>query len=163
MKKTDRFLIAIVAGIVVLVAVTLIVTLRRPAPAYQPEDTPEGVAHNYLLALQQKEYARAYGYLSPRLPGYPATESEFAQQTAQHGWTFRFDENTAVSIRDVTVSGDQATVHAVSNRFYSESLFVSSVSSSDFDLHLRREDGAWKIARADRYWLNCWSQSSGCR
>jgi hypothetical protein len=162
MKKIDRFLVVIVAGIVVLVVVTLIVTLRQPAPAYQPENTPEGIAHNYILALQQKDYERAYSYLSPTLPGYPVNSMEFMQHTSQHRWRFQFDENTTVSISDVTVIGDQATVEAASNRFSSDGLFGGSISVSHFELQLRHENGVWKIVQADRYWANCWNQSDGC-
>ena len=54
MKTTDKILIGIVAGIILLIIVALVVTLSRPEPTYQPEDTPEGIAHNYLLALQKE-------------------------------------------------------------------------------------------------------------
>ena len=74
---------AIVASIAILVIVTLVLTLRQPAPTYQPENSPTGVAHNYLLALQQKDYERAYGYLSTSLPGYPANSREFEQHVTR--------------------------------------------------------------------------------
>ena len=162
MKKIDRFLVAIVVSIVVLVVVTLIVALHQPAPTYQPESTPEGVAHNYMLALQQKDYERAYGYLSPTLPGYPANSMEFRQHTGQYSWRFQFDENTTIAISDVTVMGDQATVQAASNRFSSDGLFGGRINVSHFDLQLRLDNGVWKIVRADRYWASCWNQSDGC-
>jgi hypothetical protein len=28
---------------------------------------------------------------------------------------------------------------------------------------LDREDGAWKITGSDRYWVNCWEWSDGCK
>jgi hypothetical protein len=71
MKSTDKFLIGIVVGIVLLVVAAFVITLARPEPTYQVEGTPESVAHNYLLALQKEDYQRAYGYLSPTLKGYP--------------------------------------------------------------------------------------------
>jgi hypothetical protein len=163
MKKTDRFLVGLVAGIVVLVVVTLVVALRQPAPTYQPDDTPEGVAHNYLLALQQSDYARAYGYLSPTLPGYPADSDEFAQHTARHRWSFGFDEETAVTITGATINGDRATARATINRFYNDGPFSSGVSTTQFILVLREENGDWKITRSDRYWANCWNQPNGCQ
>ena len=54
MKSTDKVLIAIVAGIILLIIVAFVVALAKPEPTYQAEDTPEGVAYNYLLALQRK-------------------------------------------------------------------------------------------------------------
>jgi hypothetical protein len=70
MKGTDRFLIGIVAGVVILVVAVLAIALLRPnQPSYEPDDTAEGVAHNYLLALQLEDYGRAQGCLSRSLPG----------------------------------------------------------------------------------------------
>ena len=36
-----------------LVIVAIIAVLRQPEPEYMLDDIPEGVVHNYLLALQQ--------------------------------------------------------------------------------------------------------------
>jgi hypothetical protein len=162
MKKTDLFLVGIVAGIVLLVVATLFVALRRPAPTYQPEDTPEGIAHNYLLALEKNDYDRAYGYLSPTLPGYPADSDKFVHSLNRNRWAFRFDEETTVSISGATITDNRAIVRATINRFYSGDLFGGGVSTSNFNLYLHEENGAWKITQADRYWANCWSQVNGC-
>jgi hypothetical protein len=56
MKKSDKFLIGIVVVVVLLIVVALVITLTRPEPSYQAEDTPESVAANYLLALQKRDY-----------------------------------------------------------------------------------------------------------
>lgn len=63
--KQDKFLIGILAGIAVLVAAALMIFfLRQESVVYGPEDTPEGVIHNYVLALEKGDYNRAYGYLA---------------------------------------------------------------------------------------------------
>ena len=74
MKSTDKFLISIVIGIMLLVVVAFGIAFLRPEPTYQSEDTPEGVVHNYLMALQREEYYRAYSHLSPVIPGYPDSD-----------------------------------------------------------------------------------------
>lgn len=52
-KGADRFLIVLVIGILLAVVITVVVASQRPGRgAYQPDDTPEGVVFNYLLALQ---------------------------------------------------------------------------------------------------------------
>ncbi len=102
MKSTDKVLIAIVAGIVLLIVVALVVTLTRPEPIYQAEDTPEGVAHNYLLALQKEEYERAYGYLSPTLEGYPASADRFVEDVEDNSWSFRLNTDTTLAIKSTT-------------------------------------------------------------
>jgi len=162
MKKTDRFLIGIVVGIVILVTVALIVALRQPPPTYQPEDAPEGVAYNYLLALQQEDFTRAYGYLSPALPGYPADSDTFTYNMKSYSWMFRFDGDTAVSITDTQRNGEKATVHATTTRFRQGGLFDSNTTTAIFTLELRREGGAWKIWSATNYWARCWGSDAGC-
>lgn len=162
MKKADRFLIGIVVGIVVLVVVTLVVALRQPSPAYQPEDNPTGVAHNYLLALQQGDYARAYSYLSPKLPGYPVDEDAFTDTVIQYGWHFGFAQNTAVSIIDATTTGDRAIVRAAITEFGSGGPFGSDTNTTNFTLQLRYEAGGWKLWQGERFWMGCWNRAAGC-
>lgn len=162
MKQADRFLLGIVAAIILLVVVTLAVALRQPSPTYQPANTPEGVAHNYLLALQQGEYERAYSYLSPTLPGYPANSAAFADTITQYRWIFRFEENTAVSLIDATIIADKATARAAITEFHNSGPFGNDVSTTNFTLQLRYEAGGWKIWQAERYWMGCWNRASGC-
>jgi hypothetical protein len=165
MKKTDKFLIAIVAGVVFLVLVVFAVALLRPnQPTYEPDDTPEGVAHNYLLALQLEEYERAYGYLSPTLPGYPADVETFERNVSNDRWSFGYyDDDVSLAVEAVDVSGDRAKVVVRKTEFYQGGPFDSGQSSSTFEMVLRHEDGAWKITESDRYWASCWESSEGCR
>ncbi len=77
--KPDRFLTAILIGIALLVLVSLLVFFARGrTQTYQPENTPQGVVHNYLLALAEGDYQRAYGYLAemPDKPSYDAFRSQ---------------------------------------------------------------------------------------
>ena len=79
MKSSDRFLMVIIIGIVLLAAGAFALTLSRHEPAYQSDDTPEGVAHNYLLALLKEDFSLAYGYLSLTLDSYPLDTLAFAE------------------------------------------------------------------------------------
>ncbi len=165
MKGTDKFLIAIVAGVVILVGAVLAVALLRPnQPTYQPDDTPEGVAHNYLLALELEEYERAYGYLSPTLPGYPANAEKFVSNVEGERWSFGYyDDDVSLAVDAVSVTGDRAKVVVRRTVFNRGGLFDSGQYSTTFDMTLRSEDGMWKIADSDRYWASCWESSKGCR
>ena len=55
----------------ILVALTVFFT-NRTKPVYGSEDTPEGVVHNYVLAVINQDYQKAYGYLADlkNKPGY---------------------------------------------------------------------------------------------
>lgn len=62
----DRFLLAILLGIVGLVILALVIFFLRPKDQeYGAEDTPAGVTRNYVLALQKGDYDRAYAYIDP--------------------------------------------------------------------------------------------------
>ena len=165
MKGTDKFLIGIVAGVVLLVVLAFVIAFLRPAPAYQSDTTPEGVAHNYLLALQQKDYARAYSYLSPTLIGYPATVEAFIRDVQNNDYAFRrYDASTTSAVESAQVTGDRAEVEVRETHFYNNGLFGSDEYTETFEMQLKRENGAWKITGYDRYWANCWTDTTaGCQ
>ena len=164
MKGTDKFLIGIVAGVVLLVSAAFAVALLRPEATYGPDGTPESAAHNYLLALQKKDYARAYSYLSPTLAGYPATVEEFTQAIEDNDYAFRLnDESTALAVESAHVTGNLATVKVRATRFYNGGLFGSSEYTETFEMHFRLQSGAWKLFNSNSYWAYCWQEASGCR
>jgi len=167
MKGTDKFLMAIVAGVVILVVVVFILTLTRfNAPEYQAEDTPQAVVHNYLLALQLQDYERARSYLSPTLPGYPADTVQFATDVDRNAWQFaRYGDDVSLAVESATVNDDTARVTVRQTVLYRGPLFSTSETSSNFYVTLRRERSAWKIATAGQYWSPCWTArgSVDCR
>ena len=162
MKSTDKFLIGIVVGIVLLVVVAFVVALTRPEPTYRAEDTPEGVAHNYLLALKKGDYQRAYGYLSPTLEGYPASADAFAEDVEDSSRRFRFDTDTTLAVESASVTGNRAVVDVRKSRFSGGDLFDSNQYTTIFEMKLQLEDGEWKIMDAAYYFLQCWEDSDGC-
>ena len=163
MKNTDKFLIGIIVGIVALVIAAFVVTLTRPEPTYQAEDTPEGVVHNYLLALQKEDYERAYGVLSPALDGYPTSVDEFAEAVTDYSWQFRLDADTTLAVESARAVGSRTVVQVRESRFYGGSLIGNSQSVTMFDIKLEFEDGAWTIVDADYYFARCWKSAKGCQ
>lgn len=164
MKSPDKFLIGIIIGVVVLLAVVFGVILTRPAEEYQAEDTPAGVVHNYLLALQNEDYQRAYGYLSPGLRGYPDSTIEFKRDVERDRWRFRSDSSISLSILSTNIlEDDRAFVEIRETSSYSGNLFSSSQSTMEFEIFLFLEAGEWKIRDADYYFAACWLNYAGCR
>lgn len=164
MKKTDKILIGIVAGIILVVVVAFVFALNKPKPEYQAEDTPAGVAFNYLFALQQKDYDRAYGYLSPSIKGYPKNAESFADDIRDATWRFRGvnDSSTTLEVDSVDVNGKRADVIILETHFYEGDLFSSGQYTNTFNMTLRQaENGQWKIVESDSYWLYCWSDPKG--
>ena len=165
MKSTDKFLIGIVIGVIILVGAAFAVALLRPKPTYQSEDRPDGVAHNYLLALQQHDYTRAYRYLSSSLEGYPPSVEIFSGDIDDNNWQFDDLESgsTTLAVDSTSQSGERAEVSVRKTRFYNRGLFNSNQRTTNFEMELRRKNGAWKIISADSYWLRCWNNEDGCR
>jgi len=63
--KQDRFLMGILVGIGILMVLALIVFFtRKDTQTYISEDAPEGVVHNYVVAVLNKDYEKAYSYLA---------------------------------------------------------------------------------------------------
>jgi hypothetical protein len=162
MKSVDRLLVAVTAGIVLLVVGAFAITLLRPEPEYQPETSAEGVAHNYLLALQKQEYKRAYGYLSESLDGYPDTVEDYMRDVRDHSYLFGLDEDTTLAVDGAQVSGDHAFLRVRESRFSGGNLFWSNQSTAPFDMELLLENDTWTVLRADRYFAPCWESEKGC-
>lgn len=165
MKDTDKFLIGIVAAVVILVVAVLAIALLRPNEmSYQPDDTPEEVANNYLLALHLEDYDRAYGYLSPTLPGYPDNLDAFERNVEGNRWSFGYrDDEVSLAVDVVDVSGDKAKIVVRRTTFSRGGLFDSGQYSSTFEMTLRLEEGTWKVTDSDRYWASCWEKQDGCK
>ena len=151
--KQDRFLIAIVSVIGVLVVVSLVLFfLRQGSQSYQSEDTPQAVVHNYVLALQKGDFQRAYSYLSEKT-GKPSFTS-FHQAFINNQQSI---STAAIQIGEVTVSGSDATV----------SLTLLQSGGGAFADTFRqtqaatvvRQNNAWKIDTMPYpYWSYDWYQ-----
>lgn len=165
MQRTDKVLIGIVAGVVVVVLAAFALLLLRPRPVYVADDTPEHIVHNYLLALQQEDYERAYGYLLPSLSGHPGSVDAFIAQIHERSWAFDLDNDAnSFQIDPAVVTGDHATVPVTQRSFYEGGLFGSGSYENRFAFSLSRPDASlgWKISRSSQLWLSCWNDLGGC-
>jgi hypothetical protein len=150
--KQDRFLLGILIGIGALVALALgLFFLRKDsALSYVSEDAPEGVAHNYVAAIFQRDYERAYSYLAEK-DGKP-TFSQFKQAFLRGRVNF---ENVGVDVAAAEINGDQALV----------TLYIQHGSSDPFSPGYRSEElavlvlqeGDWKIEQMPyNFWSYDW-------
>lgn len=137
--KPDRFLTAILIGIALLVLVSLLVFfVRGKTQTYQPESTPQGVVHNYLLALANGDYQRAYGYLAetPDKPSYDAFRSQLTNGD-------RFGD-VSVDIGEVEIRPDgraYVTLYLV----YGPSDPFSGAYRNQSLAILMQQQGAWRL------------------
>jgi hypothetical protein len=146
--KQDRFLLGILIGIGALVAAALAVFFtRQPQVSYRPDDLPQDVVHNYVMAAMNRDYERGYGYLA-ELKGKPTFE-EFRQAFAIGRLT---PGQTGFKIGGADISGDSASVEVI--MVYTPGDPFSSGSDNVGTAQLLLQDGAWKISSMPTY--NLW-------
>ena len=149
--KQDRFLVGILIGIAVLIIAALTVFFtKQNRQTYGSEDTPEGVVHNYVLAVLNKDYHKAYGYLADleNKPSYDAFLHPFFIGSLN-------PSNAGVKIGQADVNGEDATV-AVSTVNTPSDPFSSEFSNAG-SAQLMKQNGAWKISSMPAY--NLWDYS----
>ena len=141
----DRFLLAIVAGTVLLVVVSIVaVSLfgrARPAPPPDP-NSPAGVVHAYVEAARDGDMQRARGYLTREV------RAEVEARDRLNTYRPTQDDNVRIVVETVSTTDTAAEVKVTISRFYARSdPFSSNTSHRDVTVKLIQEDGAWRISQ----------------
>jgi hypothetical protein len=150
--KKDRLLIAILIGIGIIVLLALaLFFLRQGGQEYGAEDAPDGVVRNYLLAVEKRDYERAYSYLAEgeAKPGLDAFKRAFL--------TPQLDtRSAAVQIGRVEEIGEDAIVSLILMH-NAPGPFADSWREETNAALQRDGQGAWKIiSLAYPYWDFSW-------
>jgi hypothetical protein len=152
--KQDRFLTGILVGIAVLVVVALAVFfIRKDSQSYVSETAPEGVVHNYVLAVLNGDYKRAYGYLADleNKPTYEQFWDAFIKGAVN-------PNNSAVDVGQSEINNDTASVEVA--MIYNPSDPFSTGYRDVQRAILVKQEGAWKISSMPGYyfWDYSWYQ-----
>ncbi len=152
--KQDRFLTGILIGIAVLVVVALTVFfIRKDSQSYVSEATPEGVVHNYVLAVLNGDYEKAYGYLADLedKPTYEEFRDAFIKGVVN-------PNNSAVDIGESEVNNDTASVEVA--MIYNPSDPFSTGYRDTQRAILVKQEGLWKLSSMPGYyfWEYSWYQ-----
>jgi hypothetical protein len=145
--KQDRFLTGILIGIGLLVVVALTVFFTRDdSQTYAAEDTPEGVVHNYVVAVLNKDYEKAYGYLADldHTPTFDTFRQAFLNGAVN-------PENAGVDIGGSDITGDEASVEVT--LIYNPSDPFSTGYRDTQRATLVRQNDAWKISFMPTYYF----------
>ncbi len=151
--KHDKFLIGILVFIgVLLIAALALFFAHANSQTYLPEETPQNVIHNYLLAVQLGDFERAYSYLKEdeNMP----TLDEF-RQSIQY-WPG--SSNADVEIGDAKTTGDQAMVEVLFTYGSADPFESPTRGWNNSGLaSLSLQNGEWKIAAMPSpYWNPAW-------
>jgi hypothetical protein len=152
--KQDRFLIGILVGVGALVVLALVLFfIRRDNRDYQADNNPEGVVHNYILAILNKDYEKAYSYLAEQQ--HKPTYEDFRQSF----FNGMVNPNSAgAEVGTAEINGDEAIVHLT--LYYSSSDPFSSRYSNEDRVLLVKQNGEWKLSsmQSGNYWDYNWYQ-----
>jgi hypothetical protein len=139
--KQDRFLIAVVSVILVLIIASLtIFFLRNDKQTYRPEDTPQGIVYNYLLALERSDYQRAFEYIVDEENKGTFDEFQDAYLAQQ-----RAISTIAISIGSTDRTGDKAAVTLYLNHS-GNGPFGSGWRETGTAVLTQNPTGEWKIS-----------------
>jgi hypothetical protein len=140
--KQDRFLIGILVGILILVAAALgVFFTRQTSQGYLPEDSPEAVIHNYIYAIQQKDFGQAYSYLAAEedKPSQGEFQSMISTELRPGNTGVRIVETRII---DNETGAEEAIVEMVI--IEGGGPFDSGYSHNE-TARLLYQDGSWKI------------------
>lgn len=152
--KQDRFLMGILIGIGVIVVVALaLFYIRRGEARYVDEDKPEGIVQNYVLALQKKDFEKAYGYLAE-----DENKPEFSTFREYFVTSFESYNRAGLSLGTSSITEDTALVTVIIQHTYGGPF--NEISRNNETADLRMQNGAWKIKHfPSPFWGYDWYQN----
>lgn len=153
MKTSGKFLLVFGVIIVAVVAVAVILALTSGNEPVKmlPEDTAGGTVQRFLIAVQERDYDKAYTYLSPSTENTKLSPYEDWVRSVQS----RSDAPSwKASIVKSTGRENSATVEVSVDVFRPGGPLSNPVHTRTTVFLLQKEDGKWMInSPADLWWL----------
>ena len=153
--KNDRFFTAILIGIGVIILIAFgAFFLRNSRVEYIAEDTPSGVVNNYVLALYQQDYQKAYGYLADLelRPTFEQFQQAFLSNSLNLG-------NISLKIDSESIVQNNATVFLTMT--HTNTGPFSEPFRETQNAALRLQNGVWKISNLPYpFWNWDWYQTN---
>jgi hypothetical protein len=154
MMKNDKFLIAIIGGIILLVVVALVLVLARAQnQEYMADDSPAGVVQNYFVAIQRKDYERAYSYLSDELRTKPNLDRFIRDMS-------NIRDESSLKLGETRLGDVTTQVDVALSTYSGGGIFDSGTYTNQGTVTLRATaDGQWKLTSFPYpYWGYDWDQ-----
>ena len=145
------FIFAIVIGVLVIATVSLVLLTKGNKVTLLPEDSPQGTVQRYLMAIQEKDYQKAFGYLSFSPTDKITSFSDWLmmvgpQSSSQSVWR--------ATLGTVTENENNATVEINIDTLHSGGLFGDSQFSQQINFLLIKKGNSWFITSPNYiYWI----------
>jgi hypothetical protein len=155
--KQDRFLVGILVGIALLVIIALVVFFtRQDTLSYGPEDSPGGVVRNYVVAIYNRNYEKAYSYLAEDKdkPTYETFRESFVSGMV-------YPQGAGIEIGTTEQLVDDEAIVTVSVVYNAGDPFSSGYRNADRAV-LIKQDGNWKLKQmpSNNFWSWEWYQAT---
>ena len=153
MTSSKRFLIGFSIAIVVLAAAAISIALLTQGNniVLEPENTPQGTVQRFLIAIQDKDYPKAYSYLKVETKNQPMpyTYSDFLNEVT-HPWS----TGTAwkATLSKTTVTGDSATVEVIVDTLRPGGPFQDPVNTQTVTFQMTKVDNTWYVSNPYSLW-----------
>ena len=145
------FIFAIVIVVLVIATVSLVLLTKGNKVTLLPEDSPQGTVQRYLMAVQEKDYQKAFGYLSFSPTDKITSFSDWLmmvgpQSSSQSVWR--------ATLGTVTENENNATVEINIDTLHSGGLFGDSQFSQQINFLLIKKGNSWFITSPTYiYWI----------
>ena len=139
--KQDRFLLIILTGIVLLAVTAVAIFIQRQnSQKYVLDATPEGVLRNYILAVHQGDYTKAFSYMQ-KLGEKPDLD-DFEQRLSKKTSVIN---RTTLKIVNVDIGEHEAEIEVIISREGADP-FANRYSTRE-TITLVLQAGDWKLTR----------------
>ncbi len=123
------------AVVIVVVAVVAVLAATRGVTQFD-ESTPEGIAQSYVTAVLEGDHAAAHGFFSEAL------QDRCSLADLNDGWV---PDRVRVTLRDVSIDGDTATVELRLTERAASSPFEPYEYSNRASLFMTASEDGWVI------------------
>ena len=146
------FIFATVIGILVITTVSLVLFTKGSEVTLLPEDTPAGTVQRYLIAIQGKNYQKAYSYLSFEPSQKIATYDDWLRMI--DGPQMPDQSTWKASLGKTIQNDDSANVEVTIDTFRPGGPFEDPVHSQQILFLLSNKDSRWVITSPTYiYWI----------
>jgi hypothetical protein len=154
MNSSRRWLVifAVVIGVLVIAAVSLVLFTNGSKVTLLDENTPQGTVQRYLIALQDSNYTKAYGYLYFNSSDKISTYNDWLNSIVH---PYSNNQNTwKAALGKVSLNGNNATVEVTIDIFRPGGLFSNSQYSQQIIFILTKTGNSWLITSPTYiYWI----------